>query len=78
MRTIIFNPCQMQNILFPPISTCSNECQGFQNGLFQYCFRKSAKNTTKIKTIGRPSNIILRKRLFSQYNNGLNSHSLYF
>lgn len=65
MHIIRFNPCQMQNILTGGNKRCSNERHGFQNGLFQNCFRKSAKNTTKIKTIGPPSDIILRKILFS-------------
>lgn len=65
MHIIRFNPCQMQNILIGGNKRYSNECHGFQNGLFQYCFRKSAKNTTTIKTIGPPSDIILRKMLFS-------------
>lgn len=77
MHTTRFNSCHMENILIGGNKTCSNDYQGFQNGLYQYCFRKSAKNTTKFKTIGPPSDIILRKRFFSWYNNGINSHSLY-
>lgn len=54
----------MQNILTGGNKKCSNECHGLQNGLFQYCFRKLAKYTTKIKTIAFPSAMILRESLF--------------